>query len=114
MMLFLFFQRVLRNKNEQERSTEEPTRNRKGSVFTDFMERNKKTAAPNPGVYTVPDGSSRPRKGSTFSDLLSRTKKPAAQQNGITRSSLKKPTTIMEEVEPERTFDAPQTVFRSY
>ncbi|KAF3835753.1 hypothetical protein F7725_028311 [Dissostichus mawsoni] len=62
-------QRVLRNKNQRKPSTvpEEPGQNRKGSMFTDLLARNRKPSAvpaeaANPKVYTVPEGSPRTRK----------------------------------------------------
>ncbi|KAM6939036.1 unconventional myosin-VIIb [Lycodopsis pacificus] len=101
-------QRVLRNKKEGKPTTvpEEPTQNRKGSIFTDILTRNRKaSAAPsetaqNPKVYTVPEGSPRARKGSTFTDLLSRNRKASTvQENTIPKStsSFRKPSIIMEE-----------------
>ncbi len=100
---------MLRNKKERKPSTvpEESAQNRKGSIFTDLLTRNRKaSAAPsetvqNPKVYTVPDGSPRARKGSTFADLLSRSKKvTTVQENGIPKSTsgLRKPSIIIEEV----------------
>uniref|UniRef100_A0A3Q2Y1Q6 Unconventional myosin-VIIa-like n=1 Tax=Hippocampus comes TaxID=109280 RepID=A0A3Q2Y1Q6_HIPCM len=99
---------------------EESTPNRKASMFTDLMSRNKRAApgevAPNTKVYTVPEGSPRTRKGSTFTDLLSRSRKTSGvQENGIPRSSssFRKPSIIMEESEdPTEVSKAPtlQTV----
>ncbi|XP_057696428.1 unconventional myosin-VIIb isoform X2 [Corythoichthys intestinalis] len=103
-------QRVLRNKKVPQPSSvqEESTTNRKGSMFTDLLSRNKKPApaeaAPNARVYTVPEGSPRARKGSTFTDLLSRTKKNSnIQENVMPRSSssFRKPSIIMEESEDQ-------------
>ncbi|XP_077573092.1 unconventional myosin-VIIb [Stigmatopora nigra] len=103
-------QRVLRNKKVPQPSAvqEESTPNRKGSIFTDLLSRNKKAApvegAPNARVYTVPEGSPRARKGSTFTDLLSKSKKNAnTQENPVPRSSssLRKPSIIMEESEDQ-------------
>lgn len=100
---------MLRNKKERKPSTvpEEPTQNRKASIFTDILTRNRKASAvpsetaQNPKIYTVPEGSPRTRKGSTFTDLLSRNRKASSvQENGIPKStsSLRKPSIIMEEV----------------
>ncbi|XP_039985647.1 unconventional myosin-VIIa isoform X1 [Xiphias gladius] len=101
-------QRVLRNKKEKKPSIvpEEPTQNRKSSIFTDLLTRNRKASAvpsetaQNPKVYTVPEGSPRARKGSTFTDLLSRNRKASTvQENGISKSnaSFRRPSMIMEE-----------------
>lgn len=99
---------MLRKKNETKPPNvpEEPAQNRKTSIFTDLLTRNRKAsavpseAAPNPKVYTVPEGRAA-RKGSTFTDLLSRNRKASTvQQNGIPKSTAKfrKPSIIMEEV----------------
>ncbi|XP_026160766.1 unconventional myosin-VIIa [Mastacembelus armatus] len=98
-------QRVLRNKKESKSSPvpEEPTQNRRGTIFTDLLARNRKApsgTAQNSKVYTVPEGTPRARKGSIFTDILSRNKKaPAVQVNGIPKSasSFRKPSIIMEE-----------------
>ncbi|KAM9797750.1 unconventional myosin-VIIb [Syngnathus typhle] len=103
-------QRVLRNKNTPQSSPvqEESAPNRKQSIFTDLLSRNKKAApgeiTPNPKVYTVPEGTPRNRKGSTFTDLLSRTRKTSSvQENGIPKSSssFRKPSIIAEESEDQ-------------
>ncbi|XP_071343259.1 unconventional myosin-VIIa isoform X2 [Trachinotus anak] len=101
-------QRVLRNKRKPSTVPEEPTQNRKSSIFTDILTRNRKASAvpsetaQNPKAYTVPEGSPRARKGSTFTDLLSRNRKPSTvQETGIPKStaSFRKPSIIMEESE---------------
>ncbi|XP_061540143.1 unconventional myosin-VIIa [Phycodurus eques] len=103
-------QRVLRNKKGPQPSPvqEESTPNRKVSIFTDLLSRNKRAAPgeapPNAKIYTVPEGSPRTRKGSTFTDLLSRSRKNSnIQENGIPKSSssFRKPSIIMEESEDQ-------------
>eukprot|EP00064_Thunnus_orientalis_P003654 superscaffoldBa00000309_g3665 len=114
-------QRVLRNKKERKPSTvpEEPTPNRKGSIFTDLLTRNRKAsavpseAASNQKIYTVPEGNPRARKGSTFTDLLTRNRKASsAQDTGSPRpiSSLRKPSIIMEESEDQTEVSKPPTL----
>ncbi|XP_070765301.1 unconventional myosin-VIIb [Enoplosus armatus] len=114
-------QRVLRSKKERKPSTvpEEPAPNRKGSIFTDILTRNRKASAvpsetaQNPKAYTVPDGVPRTRKGSTFTDLLSRNRKASTiQENGIPRStsSLRKPSIIMEESEDQMEVSKPPSL----
>lgn len=102
---------MLRNKKDRKPSSvpEEPTQNRKGSIFTDLLTRNRKPSAVpsemNPRVYTVPEGSPRTRKGSTFTDLLTRNRKASTvQENGVPRSTtnLRKPSIIMEEVRADK------------
>ncbi|XP_053177675.1 unconventional myosin-VIIa [Scomber japonicus] len=99
-------QRVLRNKTPRKDSTipEESTPNRKGSIFTDLLAKNRKlSAVPSEGasnqkVYTVPEGNPRARKGSTFTDMLSRNRKVStAPDLGAPRTSFRKPSIIMEE-----------------
>ncbi|XP_034556960.1 unconventional myosin-VIIa [Notolabrus celidotus] len=105
-------QRVLRNKKETKPSPvpEEPAPNRKGSIFTDLLTRNRKASAvpsetaQNPRAYTVPEGSPRgsprARKGSTFTDLLTRNRKASTiQDSGIPKPApgARKPSIIMEE-----------------
>ncbi|XP_026199603.1 unconventional myosin-VIIb [Anabas testudineus] len=112
-------QRVLRGNKERQPTTvpEEPAQNRKGSMFTDLLTRNKKAAvsntesAQNPKVYTVPEGGSRARKGSTFTDLLSRNRKPSnVQENGIQKPSFRKPSIIMEESDDLTEVSKPPTL----
>ncbi|XP_010772710.1 unconventional myosin-VIIa-like, partial [Notothenia coriiceps] len=111
-------QRVLRNKKERKASTlpEEPGQNRKGSMFTDLLARNRKPSAlpaeaANPKVYTVPEGSPRTRKGSTFTDLLIRNKKAStATENAPPTSSLRKPSIIMEESDDLTEVSKPPTL----
>uniref|UniRef100_A0A3B4WIZ2 Myosin VIIB n=1 Tax=Seriola lalandi dorsalis TaxID=1841481 RepID=A0A3B4WIZ2_SERLL len=95
---------------------EEPTQNRKSSIFTDLLTRNRKAStapgetAPNPKVYTVPEGSARARKGSTFTDLLSRNRKASTvQESAPPRStpSYRKPSIIMEESEEQTEVSKP-------
>lgn len=97
---------MLRNKKDKPLPNES-LQNRKSSVFTDLLSKNRKVsampseAALNPKAYTVPEGNPRTRKGSIFTDLLSRNKKASAvQDNGMPKSSssLRKPSIIMEEV----------------
>ncbi|KAA8589751.1 hypothetical protein FQN60_013116 [Etheostoma spectabile] len=120
--------RVLRNNKERKPSTvpEEPAQNRKASIFTDILARNKKASAvpgataPNPKVYTVPEGSPRTRKGSTFTDLLSRNKKASTVEASTNRiqekstskstSSLRKPSIIMEESDDLTEVSKPPTL----
>ncbi|XP_047192578.1 unconventional myosin-VIIa [Scophthalmus maximus] len=113
-------QRVLRKKNETKPPNvpEEPAQNRKTSIFTDLLTRNRKAsavpseAAPNPKVYTVPEGRAA-RKGSTFTDLLSRNRKASTvQQNGIPKSTAKfrKPSIIMEESDDVTEVSKPPTL----
>ncbi|XP_030290252.1 unconventional myosin-VIIa [Sparus aurata] len=97
-------QRVLRNKKETGPAAvpEEPTPNRKSSMFTDLLTRRKASAMPsdtaqNPKVYTVPE-KNQGRKGSTFTDLLSRNKRGSTvQEVPRSASSFRKPSIIMEE-----------------
>ncbi|KAF3691274.1 Unconventional myosin-VIIa [Channa argus] len=114
-------QRVLRNKKESQPAIipEEPAQNRKSSIFTDLLTRNKKAAvansetAQNPKVYTVPEGGSRARKGSTFTDLLSRNRKlSTVQENGLQKSSssFRKPSIIMEESDDLTEVSKPTTL----
>ncbi|KAI3369062.1 hypothetical protein L3Q82_026031 [Scortum barcoo] len=113
-------QRVLRSKKERKPSTvpEEPAQNRKSSIFTDLLTKNRKVSvlpsekAQNPKVYTVPEGSPRTRKGSTFTDLLSRNKKASTiQENGIPKTpSQRKPSIIMEESEDLTEVSKPPTL----
>ncbi|KAM9849184.1 unconventional myosin-VIIb [Aulostomus maculatus] len=114
-------QRVLRNKKDRKPSAvpEEPTQNRKGSMFIDLLTRNRKPSAvpsetaQNLKTYTVPEGSPRPRKGSTFTDLLSRGRKASTiQENGIPKSTsnLRKPSIIMEESEDQTEVSKPPTL----
>ncbi|XP_069006967.1 unconventional myosin-VIIa [Embiotoca jacksoni] len=114
-------QRMLRNKKESKPSTvpEEPTPNRKSSIFTDILTRNRKASAipgakaQNPNAYTVPESSPRARKGSTFTDLLSRNRKSSSvQENVIPKSnpSLRKPSIIMEESEDLTEVSKPPTL----
>ncbi|XP_070689056.1 unconventional myosin-VIIb [Pempheris klunzingeri] len=114
-------QRVLRNKKERKPSTvpEEPTQNRKASIFTDILTRSRKESAvpsetaQNPKVYTVPGGTPRTRQGSTFTDLLARKRKASSvQENGIPRStaSLRKPSIIAEESEDLNEVSKPPTL----
>ncbi|XP_063748289.1 unconventional myosin-VIIa [Eleginops maclovinus] len=113
-------QRVLRNKKERKPSTvpEEPGQNRKGSMFTDLLTRNRKASAvpaetANPKVYTVPEGSPRTRKGSTFTDLLTRNRKAStATENAPPKStsSLRKPSVIMEESDDLTEVSKPPTL----
>ncbi|XP_078115998.1 unconventional myosin-VIIb [Sander vitreus] len=118
-------QRVLRNKKERKPSTvpEEPMQNRKASIFTDLLARNRKASAvpgetaQNPKVYTVPEGNPRTRKGSTFTDLVSRNRKASTvQENGIPKStskstsSLRKPSIIMEESDDLTEVSKPPTL----
>ncbi|XP_029285210.1 unconventional myosin-VIIb [Cottoperca gobio] len=114
-------QRVLRNKKESKPSTdpEEPVQNRKGSIFTDLLTRNRKPSAvpaesaQNPKVYNVPEGMPRTRKGSTFTDLLSRNRKASTvPENAIPRSTsnLRKPSIIMEESDDLAEVSKPTTL----
>ncbi|XP_062252279.1 unconventional myosin-VIIa [Platichthys flesus] len=114
-------QRVLRNKKEVNPSTipEEPTQNRKSSIFVDLLTRNRKASAlpsetaPNPKVYTVPERSPHARKGSTFTDLLSRNRKPSTvPESGIKKptANLRKPSMIMEESEDLTEVPKPPTL----
>ncbi|KAK1897251.1 Unconventional myosin-VIIa [Dissostichus eleginoides] len=113
-------QRVLRNKNQRKPSTvpEEPGQNRKGSMFTDLLARNRKPSAvpaeaANPKVYTVPEGSPRTRKGSTFTDLLTRNRKASpATENAPPKptSSFRKPSIIMEESDDLTEVSKPPTL----
>ncbi|KAM9357798.1 unconventional myosin-VIIb [Symphorus nematophorus] len=112
-------QRVLRNKKERKPSTvpEEPAPNRKTSIFTDLLTRNRKVSAvpsentQNPKAYTVPEESPRARKGSTFTDLLSRNRKVSTvPENGPTRPSIRKPSIIMEESEDLTEVPKPPTL----
>ncbi|XP_051232589.1 unconventional myosin-VIIa [Dicentrarchus labrax] len=114
-------QRVLRNKKERKPSTvpEEPTPNKRGSIFTDLLTRNRKASAvpsetaQNPKVYTVPEGTPRARKGSTFTDLLTRNRKASTiQENGIPKStsSFRKPSIIMEESDDMTEVSKPPTL----
>ncbi|GLD65431.1 unconventional myosin-VIIa-like protein, partial [Lates japonicus] len=114
-------QRILRNKKESKPSTipEEPAQNRKSSIFTDLLTRNRKVSAlpsettQNPKVYTVPEGNPRARKGSTFTDLLSRNKKTSTvQENGIPKppTTFRKPSIIMEESDDLTEVSKPPTL----
>ncbi|XP_019936002.2 unconventional myosin-VIIa [Paralichthys olivaceus] len=127
-------QRVLRNKKEANPSTvpEEPTANRKSSIFTDLLTRNRKASAVPEGspqarkgstftdllsrnrkASAVPEGSPQARKGSTFTDLLSRNRKASTiQENGIQKSTanLRKPSMIMEESEDLTEVSKPPTM----
>ncbi|XP_068447337.1 unconventional myosin-VIIb [Clinocottus analis] len=112
-------QRVLRSKKEGNPSAvpEEPTQNRKGSIFTDLLTRNRKASAvpgetaQNPKVYTVPEGSPRTRKGSTFTDLLSRNRKASTTfENTIPKSSFRKASIIMEESDDLTEVSKPPTL----
>ncbi|KAM8875074.1 unconventional myosin-VIIb isoform 1-T1 [Spinachia spinachia] len=114
-------QRVLRNKKERKPSTvpEEPTQNRKASIFTDLLTRNRKAStapsetAQNLRGYTVPEGAPRARKGSTFTDLLSRNRKASTvQENTIPKStsSFRKPSIIMEESDDLTEVSKPPTL----
>nr|XP_020465549.1 unconventional myosin-VIIa-like [Monopterus albus] len=114
-------QRVLRNKKESHPSPipEESTQNKRGSIFTDLLTRNRKASAvpsetaQNPKAYTVPEGNPRARKGSTFTDLLSRNKKaPPVQENGFQKptSSFRKPSIITEEPDDLMEVSKPPTL----
>lgn len=103
---------MLRNKKETGPAAvpEEPTPNRKSSMFTDLLTRRKASAMPsdtaqNPKVYTVPE-KNQGRKGSTFTDLLSRNKRGSTvQEVPRSASSFRKPSIIMEEVGCEKHLD---------
>ncbi|XP_029988616.1 unconventional myosin-VIIa [Sphaeramia orbicularis] len=113
-------QRLLRNKKERKPSAipEEPSQNRKSSIFTDLLSRNRKASAapgdtaPNPKIYTVPEGSPRTRKGSTFADLLSRNRKTSSvPESGVPRAAnFRKPSIIMEESDDLTEVSKPPTI----
>ncbi|XP_040039858.2 unconventional myosin-VIIb isoform X1 [Gasterosteus aculeatus] len=113
-------QRVLRNKKERKPSTvpEEPTQNRKASIFTDLLTRNRKAStapgetAQSPRGYTVPEGGPRARKGSTFTDLMSRNRKASTvQESTIPKpKSSRKPSIIMEESDDLTEVSKPPTL----
>ncbi|XP_071373725.1 unconventional myosin-VIIb [Centroberyx affinis] len=114
-------QRVLRNKKDRKVSTtpEEAAPNRKASIFTDLLTRNRKASAvpsetgQNHKGYTAPEVNPRNRKTSVFTDLLTRSRKASTiPENEIPESPSRnrKPSVIMEESEDQSEAPKPFTM----
>ncbi|XP_071779574.2 unconventional myosin-VIIb isoform X1 [Centroberyx gerrardi] len=114
-------QRVLRNKKDRKVSTapEEAPPNRKTSIFTDLLTRNRKASAvpsetgQNRKVYTAPEANPRNRKTSIFTDLMTKNRKTSTiPENEIPESPsrIRKPSVIMEESEDQTEVPKPFTM----